>query len=255
MSKKNNKKNTKKKKTEKYKKVKLIQKKPTIAEKLDLKEKTIKIATSIIFIFFSIFLFSAAFSYAGPVGDFFFEKLTILLGVGYFIVPVLFLALAFVFLKNINSRFSKIKIFGSLLFLISALGFIDLIFQKGGFLGGLFHTGTAEVKHTGGTIGLPSFHSGMRSDERLAKLQVGEAVINRGGAAKNRSSIEAMNKGYAVGGGGGNVTTAEINFTVQAIDAASFNSYLVNNKGTIEAIINQSLASNGTVRRTIRQVI
>ena len=124
-----------------------------------------------------------------------------------------------------------------------------------GFFGLGAHTGTAEVKHTGGTIGLPSFHSGMRSDERLAKLQVGEAVINRGGAAKNRSSIEAMNKGYAVGGGGGNVTTAEINFTVQAIDAASFNSYLVNNKGTIEAIINQSLASNGTVRRTIRQVI
>ena len=122
----------------------------------------------------------------------------------------------------------------------------------------LFHTGTAEVKHTGGAIGssmIPSFHTGMRSDERLAKLQVGEAVINRGGAAKNRSSIEAMNKGYAVGGGGGNVTTAEINFNVQAIDAASFNSYLINNKGTIEGIINSSLASNGSVRRTIKQVV
>jgi len=123
---------------------------------------------------------------------------------------------------------------------------------------GLFHTGTAEVKHTGGSIGsskIPSFHTGMRSDERLAKLQVGEAVINRGGASKNRASIEAMNKGYAVGGNGGNVTTAEINFNVQAIDAASFNSYLVNNKGTIEGIINQSLSSNGSVRRTVKQVI
>jgi len=121
-----------------------------------------------------------------------------------------------------------------------------------------FHTGTAEVKHTGGAIGsskIPSFHTGTRSDERLAKLQVGEAVINRGGAAKNRASIEAMNKGYAVGGNGGNITTAEINFNVQAIDAASFNSYLVNNKGTIEGIINSSLASNGSVRRTIKQVV
>jgi len=123
---------------------------------------------------------------------------------------------------------------------------------------GLFHTGTAEVKHTGGAIGstkIPSFHTGMRSDERLAKLQVGEAVINRGGASKNRNAIEAMNKGYSVGGSGGNITTAEINFNVQAIDASSFNSYLVNNKGTIESIINSSLASNGSVRRTIRQVI
>jgi len=133
----------------------------------------------------------------------------------------------------------------------------------GGLLGsiaGFFtsHTGTSEVKHTGGSIGstkIPSFHTGMRSDERLAKLQVGEAVVNRGGASKNRNAIEAMNKGYAVGGGGGNVTTAEINFNVQAIDASSFNSYLVNNKGTIEGIINSSLATNGSVRRTIKQVI
>ena len=120
---------------------------------------------------------------------------------------------------------------------------------------GFFHTGTAEVKHSGGMIGVPSFHTGVRSDERLAKLQVGEAVINRGGAAKNRASIEAMNKGYAVGGGAGQVTTAEINFNVQAIDANSFNNYLVNNRDTIEGIINASLTSNGSVRRTIRQTI
>ncbi len=70
--------------------------------------------------------------------------------------------------------------------------------------------------------------------------------------------------------GGGNITpnhrlntatgevrsvNAEINFNVQAIDAASFNSYLVNNRGTIESIINNSLTSNGSVRRTIKQVV
>ena len=121
--------------------------------------------------------------------------------------------------------------------------------------GGLgFHTGTAEVKHTGGLIGLPSYHAGMRSDERLAKLQVGEAVVNRAGASRNRNAIEAMNAGYQVGGGG-NVTTAEINFNVQAIDAVSFNNYLVGNKQTIENIINNSLQTNGTVRRTIKQVV
>jgi len=122
--------------------------------------------------------------------------------------------------------------------------------------GGLgFHTGTAEVKHTGGLIGLPSYHSGMRSDERLAKLQVGEAVVNRAGASRNRNAIDAMNAGYQVGGGTGNVTTAEINFNVQAIDAVSFNNYLVGNKQTIENIINNSLQTNGTVRRTIKQVV
>ena len=126
------------------------------------------------------------------------------------------------------------------------------------FAGFSFHTGTSEVKHTGGAIGMagiPSFHTGMRSDERLAKLQVGEAVINRGGATKNREAIEAMNKGYSVGGMNGQMTTAEINFNVQAIDAASFNSYLVNNRDTITGIINESLVSNGSVRRTIKTVI
>ena len=126
-----------------------------------------------------------------------------------------------------------------------------------GTIGGFFtsHTGTPEVKHTGGMIGVPSFHSGFRSDERLAKLQVGEAVINRAGAARNADTIDAMNSGMAVGGSGANVTTAEINFNVQAIDASSFNSYLVNNRGTIEGIINSSLTSNGSVRRTIKQVV
>ena len=51
--------------------------------------------------------------------------------------------------------------------------------------------------------------------------------------------------------GGGN-TTAEINFNVQAIDASSFNSYLVNNRDTIESIINNSITPNGSVRRTIQ---
>lgn len=126
----------------------------------------------------------------------------------------------------------------------------------GVFGGGLFHTG-GEVKHTGGYIGsnLPTYHTGMRSDERIAKLQVGEAVINRAGARQNAQAIDAMNAGYKVGGGGDSITTAEINFNVQAIDASSFNSYLVNNKSTIEGIINNSLRTNGSVRKTIKQTV
>lgn len=62
-----------------------------------------------------------------------------------------------------------------------------------------------------------------------------------------------MNKGYTVGSSGGGSTTIINEWTVNAIDAASFNSYLVNNKSTIEGIINSSIANNGSVRRTIRQ--
>jgi len=122
--------------------------------------------------------------------------------------------------------------------------------------GGIFHTGTTEVKHTGGFIGnLPSHHSGsLRQDERIAKLQVGEAVINRAGASRNREAIAKMNAGQPVGGAA-QQTTAEINFNVQAIDASSFNNYLVGNRQTIENIINRSLTQNGSVRQTIKQVV
>ena len=55
-------------------------------------------------------------------------------------------------------------------------------------------------------------------------------------------------------GGSTKNTSAEINFNVQAIDAASFNTFLVNNRDTIESIINNSLLTNGSVRRTIQMV-
>jgi len=112
--------------------------------------------------------------------------------------------------------------------------------------------------HTGGSVGhgsnIPSYHTGMRSDERLAKLQVGESVVNRAGTANNAGAIDAMNKGQTVGSGG-NVTTADITFEVTAIDARSFDSYLVSNRRTIENIINASLTQNGSVRQTIKGVI
>jgi|GEM_PF-6303438 len=130
---------------------------------------------------------------------------------------------------------------------------VKAIASAGSFLG--FHTGTAEVKHSGGFIGMPSHHNGsIRTDERIAKLQVGEAVVNRAGASMNKDAINAMNAGAKIGSSG-SVTTAEINFNVQAIDASSFNSYLVNNRQTIESIINKSLTTNGSVRQTIKQVV
>jgi len=128
-----------------------------------------------------------------------------------------------------------------------------------GGISGLFglHTGTDEVKHSGGIIGgIPSHHSGStRSDERIARLQVGEAVVNRAGASRNKGAIAQMNKGQQVGGQTIQQTTAEITFNVQAIDSASFNNYLVGNRQTIEGIINRSLTTNGSVRQTIKQVV
>lgn len=66
-------------------------------------------------------------------------------------------------------------------------------------LGAMFGGGTAATFHSGY---IPSHHDGsMRSDERIAKLQVGESVISRHGTSKNRDALAAINRGEKVGGG------------------------------------------------------
>ena len=122
-----------------------------------------------------------------------------------------------------------------------------IVVPLSGMLDNMFtsHTGTTEVKHTGGMIGIPSYHSGMRSDERIAKLQVGEAVVNRAGASMNRDAIDAMNAGYAVGGGSGVSQTANITFNVQAFDTASFQQGMVENRATIVGVVREAFNRNG----------
>ena len=102
-------------------------------------------------------------------------------------------------------------------------------------------------KHTGGAIGLasiPSFHSGYRSDERLAKLQVGESVVNRAGTARNAKAIDAMNAGQKIGGGD-NIQNANITFQVQAFDSASFQQGMVKNRATIVGVVREAFNRNG----------
>jgi hypothetical protein len=118
-----------------------------------------------------------------------------------------------------------------------------------GFLGDfeIFGGTPTETKHTGGAIGstrIPSFHQGFRSDERLAKLQVGEAVVNRAGAARNARAIDAMNAGMAVGGGG-DTQVANITFQVQAFDSQSFQQGMVKNRATIVGVVREAFNRNG----------
>jgi len=80
--------------------------------------------------------------YAGPVGKEIYHLLSILLGIGYFLIPVFFLLLSISFFKKEERDFNKLKVFGGILFFISGLGLIDLISQQywvpeGGKLGWL----------------------------------------------------------------------------------------------------------------------
>ena len=115
------------------------------------------------------------------------------------------------------------------------------------FFGGSTTTPAPVTSHTGGAIGLasiPSFHTGYRSDERLAKLQVGESVVNRAGTARNGEAIDAMNSGKAIGGGD-NIQNANITFQVQAFDSASFQQGMVQNRATIVGVVREAFNRNG----------
>lgn len=73
---------------------------------------------------------------AGIVGHYTFVGLYYLLGVGYFLLPLLALILALTFLRNLHRSFDSAKLYGSLIFLIATLGIIDIVSKgQGGFIG------------------------------------------------------------------------------------------------------------------------
>ncbi len=78
------------------------------------------------FVLAAIFLL-ASVGKAGIVGDEIYKFLSILLGIGYFLIPILFILLCISFIKAEEREFNKVKVFGGLLFFISGLGLIDLL--------------------------------------------------------------------------------------------------------------------------------
>jgi len=83
--------------------------------------------------------------YAGPVGKEVYHLLSILLGIGYFLIPIFFLMLSVSFFKTEERNFNKIKFLGGVLFFVSGLGMIDLISKqywtaRGGKIGWIIST-------------------------------------------------------------------------------------------------------------------
>ena len=82
-----------------------------------------------------VLLTLAAFGTAGPGGNWLYAQLEWLLGYGYFIVPLLFLVLGVAALQEESPGFTALRIISSILFVVSGLGFVDMVSGHGGFLG------------------------------------------------------------------------------------------------------------------------
>ncbi len=102
-----------------------------------LKQETLEGISAIVFIIVAVFLMLARFEKAGFVGEFVYSIFTRLLGVGYYLLPLALFVLGISFLKSLSHNLAWPKITGAIIFLLSGIGLIDLIFGKGGAVGKL----------------------------------------------------------------------------------------------------------------------
>ena len=92
----------------------------------------------------ALFFILSSFEKAGVAGRFFYEVFTYLFGIGYFLVPIVFMMLGISYLRSSRPNIGSLHIISSLLFLFSALGIIN-IFTSG--------QGTSTSLSAGGIIG------------------------------------------------------------------------------------------------------
>lgn len=103
-----------------------------------LRDETVQGVLAVLSFVLAIFLILAMdkWNNAGPVGEYMFRGLKFLLGVGYYILPLIFVVLGISYLRNIHRQFNSSKIIGAAIFLLSTLGIIDIVSStNGGFIG------------------------------------------------------------------------------------------------------------------------
>lgn len=102
-----------------------------------LKTETKHSILAVVFFVLALFFLMSAFDVAGVAGKFFYKNLHYLLGVGYILLPSLFILLGSSFLKSETPNIGWTRTISSAMFLLSSLGIIDVASGEhaGGFLG------------------------------------------------------------------------------------------------------------------------
>ena len=97
---------------------------------------------AIVFFVFALFFLMAAFDFAGVAGKLFYEKLYYLLGIGYILLPTLFILLGSSFIKSEVPDIGYTRTISGVMFLLSGLGMIDIASgaHAGGLLGQILST-------------------------------------------------------------------------------------------------------------------
>ncbi len=121
------------KKHERHKKLKGLKDLP---EEFRLHHETKKSVWAVIFIGIGVILLLARFRGAGPAGSFFYDVFETFFGLGYYLLPLIFFMMAGAFLVSERRRIYTITFAGAVLFILSGLGLMDIIFiDKSGLVG------------------------------------------------------------------------------------------------------------------------
>lgn len=100
-------------------------------------QETRRAITVVLLVVAGLFLTLASFDAAGIAGSDAYRLFAKLLGVGYFLLPVLFFVLAGNALRAERGGITTFKLIASALFFIAGLGFIQAVSGQGGLLGGV----------------------------------------------------------------------------------------------------------------------
>src|SRR3989338_3369407 len=107
-----------------------------------LKTQTKHGIIAVVFFVLALFFLMSAFDVAGVAGKFTYEKLYLLLGVGYVLLPTLLVLLASSFIKSETPDIGWTRVISGTMFLLSSLGMMDVASGRhsGGLLGEVLST-------------------------------------------------------------------------------------------------------------------
>ena len=101
-----------------------------------LKEETLRAIVAIIFFVLALFLILSAFGKGGLLGGKSFEILKYLFGVGYYLLPIIFLILCVSFFRSLHKRLALTESIGGFVFFISSLALVHISLpSRGGIVG------------------------------------------------------------------------------------------------------------------------
>ncbi len=97
--------------------------------------ETKRTIVAIVLLILGIIFVLAFFGAAGNGGSDLYRLFNYLLGVGYFLLPVLFFILAWSTLREESAGFHPLKLLASAIFIFAGLGFVDTLSGRGGLVG------------------------------------------------------------------------------------------------------------------------